>query len=229
MAGVPVKFRCYRCNTLLGVSRAKIGSVIACVKCGTELVVPDPDEAPVSEASVSAAVSTPSGLAEPTLENAPARDAGIPLALQDIRPEDIRIEPEVPWNPSVPSSAPAEPTIGPLQTEFEAVTGTGTGIEIEIEIETEPRSAPAAPDPVFAARIVPPPEPSRPVAEPEPIVPKIEVEPVRIVRERSRPGRPRDLTIPRSVVAFWSLFVLIAQALGFVAGLLAGHYLWRVH
>ena len=39
MAGVPVKFRCYRCNTLLGVTRSKIGSVIACVKCGTELVV----------------------------------------------------------------------------------------------------------------------------------------------------------------------------------------------
>ena len=32
--------------------------------------------------------------------------------------------------------------------------------------------------------------------------------------------------LPRSVVAAWSLFVLLAQALAFVAGLLAGHYIW---
>jgi hypothetical protein len=82
---------------------------------------------------------------------------------------------------------------------------------------------------VSAARIAAAPEPPRPVADTEPLVPKIDVEPLKIVRERSMPGRPRDLTIPRTVVAFWSLFVLIAQALAFVAGLLAGHYLWRVH
>jgi hypothetical protein len=216
MAGVPVKFRCYRCNTLLGVSRSKIGSVIACVKCGTELVVPDPDEAPVSEASVSAE-STPSSLAEPSLQSAPALDVGIPLAIKDIRPEDIRIEVDVPWEPLVPSSPPSEPAIGPLQTEFSP------------EPEPEPTPVPAAPEPISAARIVPPPEPPRPVVEPEPVVPKIEVEAVSIRRERSTPGRPRDLTLPRTVVAFWSLFVLIAQALAFVAGLLAGHYLWRVH
>ena len=32
----------------------------------------------------------------------------------------------------------------------------------------------------------------------------------------------------RSVVATWSLFVLLAQALAFLAGLLAGHFIWRV-
>jgi hypothetical protein len=31
------------------------------------------------------------------------------------------------------------------------------------------------------------------------------------------------------VVATWSLLVLVAQALAFVAGLLAGHYVWRIH
>jgi hypothetical protein len=42
-------------------------------------------------------------------------------------------------------------------------------------------------------------------------------------------SRARDLVLPRSVVASWSLFVLLAQALAFLAGLLAGHYIWRVH
>ncbi len=50
--------------------------------------------------------------------------------------------------------------------------------------------------------------------------------PMRTIRP---PARPSDLVLPRSVVAAWSLFVLLALALAFTAGLLAGHYVWRVH
>jgi hypothetical protein len=48
-------------------------------------------------------------------------------------------------------------------------------------------------------------------------------------RARPTPAVPRDLVIPRSVVTAWSLFVLLALSFAFVAGLLAGHYVWRVH
>jgi hypothetical protein len=219
MAGVPVKFRCYRCNTLLGVSRSKIGSVIACVKCGTELVVPDPDETPTPGDSASASASSASNLAEPTPAFLSALEAGVPLALQDIHPEDIRIEPGVAWPPVVTSPAPPE-----TKPEPEPAPEP----EPKPENESKPEPAPARPERILAPRFSPPPEPPRPAAAPDPVVPTIEIEPVKIARERT-PGRARDLTIPRTVVVFWSFFVLIAQALGFVAGLLAGHYLWRVH
>lgn len=39
----------------------------------------------------------------------------------------------------------------------------------------------------------------------------------------------RDLLIPRSVVAAWSLLVLAALMFAFLTGLLAGHFIWREH
>jgi hypothetical protein len=42
-------------------------------------------------------------------------------------------------------------------------------------------------------------------------------------------ARARDVVLPRSVVLAWSLFVLLALALAFGAGLLAGHYIWWVY
>jgi hypothetical protein len=64
----------------------------------------------------------------------------------------------------------------------------------------------------------------------EPLLPPIRIaEPPERLVERPAATRTRDLALPRSVVVAWSLFVLVAQALAFVAGLLAGHYLWKVH
>ncbi len=68
-----------------------------------------------------------------------------------------------------------------------------------------------------------------PAAGVETVGPPIRVEPPSIIPERTSIVRSRDLILPRSVVATWSLLVLMAQALAFVAGLLAGHFLWRVH
>jgi hypothetical protein len=63
-----------------------------------------------------------------------------------------------------------------------------------------------------------------------PVVPPIQIEPESIVASRGpAPGRPRDVVLPRSVAATWSLFVLLALALAFLAGLLAGHFVWKVH
>ncbi|WP_152049771.1 hypothetical protein [Tautonia marina] len=41
-----------------------------------------------------------------------------------------------------------------------------------------------------------------------------------------RPRVSRDVVIPRLAVLSWSLFVLIALFLAFVAGLLVGHFVW---
>jgi hypothetical protein len=57
MSGLSFTFRCGECNRLLGVSRSRIGTTVTCPKCGTDLVVPDPDddtaEAPPPPASTS--------------------------------------------------------------------------------------------------------------------------------------------------------------------------------
>ena len=38
-----------------------------------------------------------------------------------------------------------------------------------------------------------------------------------------------EVILPASVVLSWSLFVLLGIALSFVAGLLMGHFLWKMH
>jgi hypothetical protein len=57
-----------------------------------------------------------------------------------------------------------------------------------------------------------------------------------LLAESPRPGAPdevmarprpsRDVVIPRLAVLSWSLFVVIALFLAFVAGLLVGHFVW---
>src|SRR5262249_25355232 len=44
MPAAPIKFRCFRCSQLLGVARSKAGAVVACPKCGVELIVPETEE-----------------------------------------------------------------------------------------------------------------------------------------------------------------------------------------
>ena len=41
-----------------------------------------------------------------------------------------------------------------------------------------------------------------------------------------RPRASRDVVLPRLAVLAWSLFVLLALFLAFLAGLFAGHFLW---
>lgn len=190
MAGVPIKFRCYRCNQLLGVARSKAGAVVDCPKCSAELIVPEP---PPAEPET----GVPSGqnLPEPSTSTL---DSGLALDFLDIRPEDIRVE------PGAHDYRPAA-------------------------------TAEVAPEPVYEAPLAPAPPPVEEALPPapEPVVPPIRLDAPKTVRAaeaaRLLPARPRDLILPRSVVTAWSLFVLLALALAFIAGLLAGHYVWRVH
>jgi len=178
MAGTPIKFRCYRCNQLLGAARSKAGGVVACPKCAAELEVPEPSEsAPASSGPL---------------------DSGLALDFLDIRPEDIRVE----------------PGLNVLTTEPEP-----------------PADEPPAPEP-SAAEDAPP---ATRVVEPAPrdvdaVLPSIRLDaPTLKPPSHALPPRPRDLILPRSVVTAWSLFVLLALAFAFLSGLLAGHYVWRVH
>jgi hypothetical protein len=43
MAIERLKFRCYRCNQLLGATPNKAGSVVSCPKCNAELLIPVPE------------------------------------------------------------------------------------------------------------------------------------------------------------------------------------------
>lgn len=215
MAGAPIKFRCYQCNQLLGVAPAKAGTVVNCPKCAAGLIVPDLNELgePGTNSSpMTEAPSSPRG-SEPTVPQ-PAGTLGLDELLSEIRVEDIRVEPGVAIEPAEAAPPRDEPAPTP-------------------EIRESPAPAPAAyevEEPASAVMIAAP-DPTPAVAPAHVVVPPIKLEQRRPVVERDRGSgpRPRDVNLPRSVVLAWSLFVLIALALAFAAGLLAGHFVWKVH
>ena len=214
MPGPKIKFRCYKCGQLLGVASSKAGKVVACPKCATDLVIPELDDTPTTGDPPATAENTPAFLT--------ALDAGVPLDLADLRPEDIRVQSGDDWKPlpitldaSRRASAPESPPfLAPLGGEADG------GKDVPFDLEAYPTPLVVQPPPAETLLVPPPVETG---------VPPIKVEPPSILPERTLAIRSRDLVLPRSVVATWSLFVLVAQALAFLAGLLAGHYLWRVH
>lgn len=216
----PLKFRCYRCNQLLGVSRQKVGEVVACPRCQAELVVPDPDEPDAPQASEEAAATAGSSLLSPSpqLDQPPPAapgdsDTGLPLDVLNLRPEDIGVEPGVSQTPR--TNAPPAPRAATVVLSAEEVPPVGPGPDLG------PQPAPPAPvvtdSPATAGDAL--------------TIPSISIDgPTRKTRQQGPVTmRSRDLILPRSVVASWSLFVLLALGFSFFAGLLAGHYVWRVH
>jgi len=222
MAGAQVRFRCYKCNQLLGVSRNRIGSEVSCPKCATPLVVPDPEEMAEPAAPGSNPEPGPAATASDSPEGTPAflsaLAAGLPVEIADIRPEDIRVETSADWSPPLISTA----------TQASAVEPYPLDVPPALPVEP-PRRAPYEAAPAPASAPAPGPAPAPGAASVDSIVSAIKLEPPSVAGERTPAVRSRDLVLPRSVVAFWSLFVLLAQALAFLAGLLAGHFVWRVH
>jgi hypothetical protein len=215
MAGVPIKFRCYQCNQLLGVARSKAGTVVNCPKCAVGLIVPEPAEP---------AAANDSGTTQPPVPEVSNSDApagpqrpgtlGLDELLSEIRVEDIRVEPGVALAQPPVAASPEEPAAVPEVREAPAPASTAYAVE-------EPASV------IMIAT----PEPAPAIAPADVVVPPIKLDQRRTVVERDRgPGpRPRDVNLPRSVVLAWSLFALLALALAFAAGLLAGHFVWKVH
>ena len=77
MAIERLKFRCYRCNQLLGATPNKAGSVVTCPKCSAELLIPVP-ELPAEEG---AEIQAPEPSPAPNPALAPAQ------AQARVRPE----------------------------------------------------------------------------------------------------------------------------------------------
>jgi hypothetical protein len=205
----PLKFRCYQCNQLLGVSRSKVGEIVSCPKCRAELLVPEPVE-------VAVATGDPGSSSVQSSANAGALDSGLPFELIDIRPEDIRVEPGV----SLEVESPV-PEMAPKAAEPTPTVSVPVARDRESPVTERFEPPPSAPPPTQAPPVL--------VADREPVVPPIQIDAPTRLNERLPVSRSRDLLLPRSTVAAWSIFVLLAQCLAFLAGLLAGHFIWRVH
>jgi DNA-directed RNA polymerase subunit RPC12/RpoP len=60
---MPIRFRCPTCTGLMSIARRKANAVVACPKCGEQVIVP-PTE-PAVAAAVNRPVAAPPGRAEP--------------------------------------------------------------------------------------------------------------------------------------------------------------------
>jgi hypothetical protein len=136
MPDEPIKFRCYRCGKLLGAPPRRMGAVVTCPRCRSELEVPAPSDA-----------------------GPPAAESG-PLG-----EEEVAVEPD-----------------------FSAIIAPPTGdIPIPpIRIDPTPPGLTATPAP-----------------------------------------RSPDVVLPPGVVMAWSLLVLMAVPMAFIAGLLIGRFVWK--
>ena len=94
-------------------------------------------------------------------------------------------------------------------------------------LEALPEEAPSDLEPIVPATV----DTTAPAVDLK--IPAIRVESTRKIRGTSNSPKVgatnRDLLIPRSVVAAWSLLVLAALMFAFLTGLLAGHFIWREH
>jgi phage FluMu protein Com len=241
-----LRFRCSSCNQLLGVSSKKAGAVIACPRCSAELKVPSPEEA---AALAEASRPVPTAGAEARMAKSTARQparsadnplppfmeeiaAAIPDDLAALRPEDIRVKAEFADLVVTTDESKASPSLrASALAERGADNLPGDPSEVE----------------AYLAEISPPAEPP-PMVPPEP-VPKLLTE-SRTVDQAAEPSKTAALSninvetpslLPASgelqgvsqvvlhpaTVLAWSLLVLIAVPMAFVAGLLMGHFIWK--
>jgi len=191
MADAPIKFRCYRCNKLLGVSARKAGSIVNCPECKAELQIPAPEPEP-----------------EPAAPDPKALDPAFPTDIAGLRPEDIRVEPEfanlvVDPIRARPAPKPPEPVqvVEPQETPPDVV---------------EERPEPPAPVETFM-----------PENAAEVVIPNIRFEPPSLAEPKPSGRAASEVVLAPTVVLAWSLLVLLAIPLAFLAGLLTGHFIWK--
>src|SRR5258708_38108729 len=110
---MPVLFRCFQCQQVLRTGRSKIGSVITCPKCGMELIVPDvAGQAPKSDEGRTTEMPSPAFTTKP-------RDS-----IDEIRPEDIRVQPDVvPRRSAAPRTSATSPEPSSRAEPLGAITG----------------------------------------------------------------------------------------------------------
>jgi hypothetical protein len=158
-------------------------------------------------------------------------DTAIPADVAELRPEDLRVEAEFfanltrkpPDANPIPTSNASEPISSDLATPPPAPPPIP-------EIATSPWRPPevfsVVPEPVAMIPRVAARSPA--FAPVESVVPPIEIETSSLRAPVNQPRIVHEVILPASVVLAWSLFVLAAIALSFLAGLLVGHFLWRM-
>jgi phage FluMu protein Com len=163
----------------------------------------------------------------------------IPPEVAELRPEDLRVEAEFFSKLTrPPEPAPdVEPTVDSAPTpdwaSASAPASTTPLVDLPSRELSKLLATAASVAPVLApADLVPPVSETPPAPTPvqeSPVVPPIEVEAPSIRPPGPEVVTTREVVLPASVVLAWSLFVLLGIAASFVAGLLIGHYLWRIH
>jgi len=231
-----LKFRCYSCNQLLAVAPSRAGSVVACPRCNAELQIPAAELASKAETEKASrrrrggTVTSNAATSQPNAPDVPtflAEIAGaIPPEVAELRPEDLRVEAEVfetiTRDPSPTSAAPMPQTV--IET-----TAASPFVDRKTELTPTELSNLFAPAPQ-PSEPLPLPVESPPVpSESQGIVPPIDIEPPSILAAGTEVRRSHEVILPASVVLMWSLYVLLGIAFSFIAGLLIGHFLWKVH
>lgn len=145
----------------------------------------------------------------PVPESTPA-EPGPPLPpdLATLRPEDIRVEPEfanIVITPASPRPGPKPPDSAPTVEPEEAPS-------TDVAVEPEP-PAPAETITIGTGDEV--------------VIPPIQFEPPSLAARESSSRAASEVVLSPAVVLAWSLLVLLAVPLAFLAGLLTGHFLWR--
>jgi hypothetical protein len=147
----------------------------------------------------------------------------------DLRPEDLRVEAEFFANltrkPPDPNPIPAPSVPEPVSFDLATPSPIPPPIPVVASPSRPPQVFSVAPESV---EVIPTPAATSPVFSPiEPVVPPIEIETSSLRAPATQPRIVHEVILPASVVLAWSLFVLAAIALSFLAGLLVGHFLWK--
>jgi hypothetical protein len=168
--------------------------------------------------------------------------AALPPDLIDLKPEDLRVEAEFfeslsrqPQVPVIREPAPWPPAEAPLPNL--ATESYASPSQARPVIETSSTQAPPMVSSVLTETVdLAPRPPALPPSvqlatnvETALLGTSIEIERPTILPAGTVTRRVSEITLPASVVLAWSLFVLLAIALSFTAGLLMGHFLWRTH
>ncbi len=196
-----IRFRCYRCNKLLGTSPSRAGKTTTCPNCKAELIVPEPED------------TEKAALAEATRSLVPDLDDAPRVVERDRDPD---------------APPPHDPTFSweELDTAVFQVPGGPAPIDLPISFgPPEPRHEPEA-SPVADPPPAPPPVAIRPPAPAE-AVPEITVETGPIVVDRARRRRPGEVVLTQSVITSWAVFMLLALGISFLAGVVVGHFVWK--
>jgi hypothetical protein len=200
---MPIVFRCYQCNQVLKTARSKIGAVVPCPKCKAELVVPEPPPQAANHEGAEGANDAAEVIRSVVAIQAEELSQGI--SSPGRRKASVRPEGGLPREVPLPT--------------------------VEHPFETSDNPAPTPPTGgVVDTSSAPPIEPAAKGAA----FPEIQIEPQPILARPSHarqsdyaPGpRSRDVVLSRAAIAGWSLFAILGLFLAFIAGLLAGHFLW---